>query len=256
MDWALLFQLGIPVGLVAVMLLSVDVGFRVGRRRVRRAETHEALDTGSTQGALLGLLGLLLAFSFGGASSRYVERQDLIMREANVIGTAYLRADLLDPPHAEELQAALVHYVDHRLEISRSLRLVLPRHLLDEVREQHVEIWRIALAGVQEKPGMTFAVLGPINEVFDLHASRVAAGQRRLPGLILVLLVACSMLTLGVLGYASALAHRRNGAMNAAVAVLISAAMWTTFDLDSPRIGLIRISDVALERLDFNEPGP
>src|SRR5690349_19761567 len=94
------------VGLVLVLLASLELGFRAGRRP-RDQDARAAGQVGVIQGAMLGLLGLLLAFSFAAAGSRFLERQSYIVAEANAIGTAHLRADVLREPHRAELRTAL-----------------------------------------------------------------------------------------------------------------------------------------------------
>lgn len=241
-----LLQFLVPLAVVAALLASVEVGRRVGLQRTARSDRETGAETGAIQGAMLGLLGLLLGFSFAGASGRYMERQDLISREANAIGTAYLRADLLDRAHATALREALVAYLRHRVEASRSLQGGLRPDVARQISRLQDEVWRAAVAGVKATPGAAVPVLGPVNEVIDLHAARIAAARKHLPGLVLGLLGACSMLTMGVMGYAAALSPRGNRALVAAIALLIGAALWTTLDLDYPRIGLIRVSDAAL----------
>ena len=251
----ILLQVGIAAGLVLGLLGSVEFGYRVGKRRMRGTDAGKAMETGAIQGAMLGLLGLLLGFSFAGASGRYMERQDLITAEANAIGTAYLRADLIDAPHADELRAALGEHVAHRVEASGSLQRGATPEMMAQVRGFHDRIWAAASAGVAARPGVAVAVLNPVNDVLDLHATRVAATRKHLPALVLGLLIVCSLLTLGVIGYACALAKRRNTTMTSVIAVLIGAAIWTTLDLDRPRIGLVQLADTALQELRL-EPGP
>ncbi len=249
MDIIFLAQIIIPLTLVAFLLLSVEMGYRLGARRVRGSDAGKAMETGAIQGAMLGLLGLLLGFSFAGASGRYMERQDLISQEANVIGTTYLRADLLDDPHSTALKNELIAYVDHRVEASQSLQRGMTNDTAQIVEDAHRQIWATTLAGVQAKPHVLVAVVAPVNELIDLHDSRIAAARKHLPGLVLGLLITCSALTLGVIGYACALARRRNTIMTSVIAILIGAALWTTIDLDRARIGLIRVTDVALSDL-------
>ena len=246
MNNPIILQYGVPIALIAGLLIAVEFGFRLGKRRTRGSDASKAMETGAIQGAMLGLLGLLLGFSFAGASGRYMERQTLISREANAIGTTYLRADLLDQQHADALRQELVAYVDHRVEASRSLQRGLSSQIAAEIDEAHRRIWAAATAGVTARPGVTIAVLNPVNEVIDLHATRVDAGRKHLPGLVVGLLITCSALTLGVIGYACALAKRRNTLLTSVIAILIAAALWTTIDLDYSRIGLIRLSDAPL----------
>lgn len=244
-----LARLGVPIAIITALLLAVEVGYRFGKRRTRTFPADQRIETGSIQGAMLGLLGLLLGFSFAGASSRFMERQDLINQEANAIGTAYVRADLLNKPNSDELKAALLVYLDHRVKLSHALGSALPIEDAQTVASDHARIWAATIAGVEAKPAAINIIVSVVNEVLDLHNYRIAAGRKHLPGLVLALLGICSVFTLGTMGYASALGRYRNKLMLSAVAVLVAAALWTTVDLDWSRIGLIRVSDASLEEL-------
>ena len=104
-------DLSVAAGLVVLLLAALEAGFRAGRRAASEADGRSSGQVGAVQGALLGLLGLLLAFSFAAAGGRFLEKQDLIVQEANAIGTAWLRADLLEEPHRSELRAALQRFL-------------------------------------------------------------------------------------------------------------------------------------------------
>ena len=237
----------VAAGLLIGLLLAVEAGYRLGLREAtaeKRSGGNEAgIQTGAVQGATLGLLGLLLGFSFAGAAGRYIERQDLIASEANAISTGYLRAELLPQPHSEDLQQALREYLAHRLEASTNLRHGLSLETAAQIERYHDRIWQAAAAGVGEAPEFAEPVLDTVNEVLDLHASRIAAGEKHLPGLVLGLLVLCAGLAVGSIGYGCGLAQRRSLLMTAPLAMVVSAALWTTIDLDYPRLGLVRVSD-------------
>jgi hypothetical protein len=115
----------------------------------------------------------------------------------------------------------------------------------------HSRIWEAALAGVAATPSAMLAVLNPVNEVIDLHATRLAASRKHLPIPVLGLLVACSALALAVTGYACGISDRRRSPLSAALTILISAALWITIDLDYPRIGLLQLDDTPLAELEF-----
>jgi hypothetical protein len=246
----------IAVALFGLLLLSLEAGFRLGRRTARKADAQVSGQVGAIQGALLGLLGLLLAFSFGAAGTRFLDRQDLIVREANAISTAFLRADLLDEPQRAELRAALKRYTEHRLAASANLRPGLDPSVLAEVERLQAHIWRAAVAGVAARPEFALAILGPVNEVIDLHALRLAAGSKHLPPLVLGVLIACSALATSVIGYGCGLGGRRRAPMTVSLALLIGAALWITIDLDHPRAGLLQLSDAPLAALKFEVPEP
>ena len=243
-------------GLLLLLLAGLETGYRLGRRVADRGDAAGGGQVGAVQGAVLGLLGLLLGFSFAGAASRFIERQDLIVTEANAIGTAWLRADVLDEPHRAQLKDQLAGYVRHRLELSRRLSGGLLESDKAEIAAFHERIWNAARGGVLAKPATMVAVLPPVNDVIDLHATRVASGRKHLPAVILGLLIACSVLGLAVIGYGCGLGRRRSLPLTASLALLIGAALWTTIDLDHPRRGLIKLSDAPLRELDLRPASP
>lgn len=241
-------------GIFALLLIALEAGFVMGRRTTTDPDARAGGQIGAVQGAILGLLGLLLAFTFGAAGGRFIERQDLIVQEANAIGTAYLRTDLLDEPYRSELRAALKRYTEHRIDASSRLRAGVEPATLAEVERLHARIWSAAIAGVTAKSSVIMGVLIPINEVIDLHATRLAAGRKRLPPIIMALLMACSLLAVGVTGYVCGMGGRRRAPLTVALAFLIGAALWITVDLDNSRAGLLQLSDAPLKALKFDPP--
>jgi hypothetical protein len=246
-------DISVAVGLLVMLLVALEFGFRAGRRAATNTDPQAGGQVGAIQGAILGLLGLLLAFSFAAAGGRFLERQDLIVTEANAIGTAYLRADLLDEPHASELRAALKRYTEHRIELATRLRQGLPPGAAAEVEGLHSGIWNAAIAGVTASPAAMLGVLPPVNEVIDLHSTRIAAGRKHLPMPVVGLLIACSVLSMGVIGYGSGIGGRRRAPLTISLALLIATALWITIDLDYPRAGLLQLSDAPLKALTFDK---
>jgi hypothetical protein len=242
-------ELAVAGGLLVIVFAALEAGFRRGRRVGRRP--NDDGQVGAVQGAVLGLLGLLLAFSFAGAGGRFLERQDQIVMEANAIGTAYLRADLLDEPHRSELRAALQAYTEQRLRMSNTLRAGPAPAALEEVDRFHARIWQAAVAGVEATPAVTLAVLNPVNEVIDRHSLRLAASRKHIPGLVMALLILSSMIAIAAMGYGCGLGDTRRVTLTGSLAVLIAMALWITIDLDHPRAGLIQLSDRPLESLRF-----
>jgi hypothetical protein len=247
LDWM------IAPGLLALLLVAQETGFRLGRRRrAARDGAAGAGQVGAVQGAVLGLLGLLLGFSFAGAAGRFIDRQDLITAEANAIGTAYLRADLLESGHAADLKGALKDYTQHRVDVSRDLRRGLKEDASTAIAASHRRMWVAAMAGARASSHAAVVVLPAVNDVIDLHSLRIAAGRKHLPPQIMGLLIGCSVIAMGVMGYGAGLTGPRNAALLASLAVLIGTALWTTIDLDHPRSGLIRLNDGPLAELRFD----
>jgi len=107
-------------GLFAGMMLMSVIGRRVGIARFRRDPEAPTADGGAAEGSVFALLGLLIAFTFSGAASRFEDRRQLIGEEANAIGTAYLRVDLLPDDSQPELRDLFRRYVDLRATVYES----------------------------------------------------------------------------------------------------------------------------------------
>jgi hypothetical protein len=111
---------GVFVATLLLILLSVEIGYRLGRYRWKRSEKAKEAPIGEMVGATLGLLAFLLAFTFGVAATRFDARKQAVRDEANAIRTTYLRAGLLPEPQRTEVRKLLREYVDVRLEAVRS----------------------------------------------------------------------------------------------------------------------------------------
>lgn len=245
-------EVGIVGGIFAAMVVALEVGFRLGRKMHRSDPDAGLTEIGVIQAAMLGLLGLLLAFSFAAAGSRFLERQDLITKEANAIGTSYLRAELLSEPHRTDLRRALKEYTEHRIAASARRIAAWDPASLTEVERLHERMWNSAREGVAGNPELGLLVLPPINDTIDLHATRVGAARKHIPSLVMLLLVACSLLSIAVIGYGCGLENRRRWPMTLSLAIVIGFALCITIDLDYPRAGLLRLSDQPLQDLKFD----
>jgi len=238
-------------GLLATLVVALETGYRVGLRIRRLDPEGGGPQVGTIQAAVLGLLGLLLAFSFAAAGSRFLERQDLIVQEANAIGTAYLRADFLPEPHRSELQAALKEYTLHRIATSERLVEGWDASLRTDVERMHGRIWRAARDGVVARPEFAVTILPPVNDVIDLHSTRLGAVRKHIPWVVMCLLLVCSLLCVGIIGYGGGIDGHRRLPMSLSLALLVAASLWITIDFDHPRKGLLRISDAPLQELKF-----
>jgi len=247
-------NLAIFAGMIAALLVFFEIGFRIGEHTKEDQTSAEGGQVGVIQAALLGLLGLLLAFSFAAAGARFLERQDLIVQEANAIGTSYLRADLLAEPHRTELRSALKRYTEHRIQATAGPSGTSDPAIAAEVEVLHARIWSAAIAGVRNNPDLALSVLPPLNDVIDLHSTRVAAVRKHIPGVVFGLLLVCSALSIAMIGYGCGTAGRRRAPLTVSLTLIVAASLWITFDLDHPRRGLLQLSDAPLQALKFDAP--
>lgn len=230
--------------LAALIALSTWFGLRLGRR-VQRDRAPDKDHLGTIQGALLGLLGLLLGFSFSGAMSRFIDRQDALSREANAIQTAYQRADLL--PTADRIKEALREYAALRLELFRELDAKRADQITNRMNVRFEAARLATMDGLRQTPALAAVALGGIEPVGDEFARRSAIAHRRLPVEMVLVLVLCSCISLGTISYGVGLAERRSIGSVVSLAALVTLTLFVTFDFDRPRRGFIRLDPAPLE---------
>ena len=152
--------------LMGGMLLSMQAGMRVRARHLRAAHS-DSTGFAAVHGAVFALMGLLMAFTFSGAASRFDHRRDLIVEEANDIGTAYLRIALLPEAARGPLQDRFREYLDSRLQTYRAgTDLVRVSQLLQQTTQQQSQIWKMAVAAIDHasSPPVAAQILPSLND--------------------------------------------------------------------------------------------
>jgi hypothetical protein len=236
---------GLFIFILAVVLLSVEGGYRLGKYRRSRHEEEKEAPLGTMVGATLGLLAFILAFTFGLAATRFDTRRQVLLNEANAIGTTYLRAGML-PERAQQIRDLLRAYVGARLEAVQSEKVAEGVRRSEEIQQQ---VWLEAETIAQKTPNSIVVGLfvQSLNQLIDLHAERLQAGLRsRIPGAIWVGLFAVAALSLATMGYHAGLSGTRRSLAIVAVAVTFSVVIELIADLDRPQEGVLRISQQAL----------
>lgn len=239
---------------VAIFVLAIEGGFRLGLYRRRRSALEDKSPVGEMVAATLALLAFMLAFVFGLAASRYDVRRHLVIDDANAIGTTFLRAGLLPEPHRTEVRALLREYLDVRLEA------VQPDKLSQSIRrseELHARLWAHATAVGQKNPSSIVVGLfiGSLNEMIDLHTKRISLGVRnRIPGTMWATLFFIAIIGTSVMGYHAGLAGSRRSLAIFAVVLASSAVFTLIADLDRPQEGLLRVGQESLIELRQSMP--
>jgi len=231
--------------ILLVVLLSVECGYRLGRYRRGRQEQEKEAPVGTMVGATLGLLAFILAFTFGLAAARFDTRRQVLLDEANAIGTTYLRAGML-PERGEKMRALLRDYVGVRLDAVRSGNVAEAIRRSENIQQQ---IWAEADAVAEKNPNSIVVgiFVQSLNEMIDLHAKRVQAGVRsRIPSAIWLGLFAVAVLSLATMGYLEGLSGTRRSLAVIAVAIAFSVVIELIADLDRPQEGVLRVSQQAL----------
>ncbi len=233
------FVVALLAGLVVLILAAMEFGWRRGNRRVLRDPDGAEKGFTAMDSAVFALLGLLLAFVFSGAASRFSDRLELINDEANAIGTAYLRISLLPADSQPALRKLYRDYVEVRL---KSPALAIHDEA-DDTSAVQKEIWKLTIAALQQHQGQPIvdAVLDPVNEMIDITSTRWLAVRTHPPMVIYCLLVGLAMVCGLLGGYNMGVARRRHVLHSVAFALSISVVLYMIIDLEFPRVGLIRV---------------
>jgi hypothetical protein len=207
----------------------------------------------SIQVSTLGLLALLLGFTFSMAMSRFEYRKQMVVLESNAIGTAALRSEFLSTARADEVYSLLCGYVDIRLEsVLRTCQASSERERLDvEDRRIHLQLWRIAHEAAADHPQSIPVGLftQAVNELIDVKARRDIAVANHVPESVLLFLLAFAVLVAVVLGYGNGLAGARIRSLTAAFCVIVALVVVLIIDLDRPQEGLARSSQQSMLQL-------
>jgi len=249
MQWlAGLSLVGLAVAIFLSMLVASLVGYgvrRIERRLTVRTEKPEHSQESYLVGGMIGIMALLLAFSFSIALDRFDERRHLVVQEANAIGTSYLRAQMLDEPHRGRLSSLLVAYTDNRIRLAS----VAPDQLNAQLAINDkllTEIWSAVIASSESAlaHGISVPLVNTFNEVIDLDTERKISRTVKMPNEVLELLFGFLLLTAAVLGY---VLEERRGRIGAGVLyVLLSLYVSVIADLNRPTSGKIREAQDAM----------
>lgn len=229
-----------------VFLGVLEISFRLGRRALAGIPPGEISELATIQGAMLGLLALLLGFTFSMAITRFEARKQLLLDEANAIGTTFLRAQILPEPARRQVSGLLRRYVEVRLEASHYLAdQEKIQRLAEQTNQLQRQLWSQATAVGEQNPRSvpTGLFISSLNDVIDLYAKRLVALENHVPEIIIFLLYFIAFAAFGLMGYSSGAGGRRNFFTTSVACIAIAAVIIVIIDLDRPRRGLIRVSE-------------
>jgi hypothetical protein len=238
-------ELLVALTLIVGVGISHEIGFRLGSL-TRSADEHFDRQFALVQASTAALVAFLVGFAFSGAASRFIDRADIIVKEANALGTSYLRTATIAEPQRSELKAVLREYTTDRVVLlSREGRDQI-KPLLAKVSGLHDRMWNSAIKGTQDNAPLMAVVLPPINEVIDLHAVHLALARRHLPVPIMVVLLGTAAIGIGLMGFGNGRVGRRFSVIDSVYGFVLAVALWMTIDLDYPGIGIIRVSNLSV----------
>jgi len=245
MNYTLVAVIACTSLLIGMSLLFI-VGHRFGRRRLQKEDTTPEV-SGAIIGALFALLGLLLAFTFSGAYSRYDARRQLIVQEANAIGTAYLRLDLLPASAQASLRKKFHDYATSRAvlyeKISDTPALI---NELARASALQQEIWTkaVAVSKGPEYQSARMLLLPALNEMIDIVTTRTVTIQTHTPLHIFFVMFVIALVCAGLTGYRSSGSEHPGHLYNFLLAVITACVLYLILDIEYPRYGLIRLDTV------------
>jgi hypothetical protein len=242
------------IGLFVGMLICSEFGRRLGLARLAHDADGLEKGTSTAEAAVFGLIGLLIAFTFSGAASRFEDRRHLIREEVNAIGTAYLRLDLLPIDSQPELRELFRHYVDVRsITYSNAEDRNATASRLTEGAALQGDIWTKAVAACL-KPGTppqaTVILLPALNEMIDITTTRIVATRNHPPLIIFLLLGMLSLIGALLVGYGISPNKERSWLHIMVFAAIISLTVFVILDIEYPRLGMIQID--AADQLFFD----
>jgi hypothetical protein len=239
--------------LLVSMVVAVEVGHWMGRRAQKSATEPSRGHVNAIQGSLLGILALLLGFTFSLALQRYDARSEAVVDEANAIGTAWLRTQLLPEPFRHDVRQRMREYLDLRVAASSVNLAQRARRaeLVGQTQQKIGDLWTLARQAAEREPNpvTTGLFVQALNDMIDSFGRRDAALERHVPEMVLFLLYGTFVVTGGIVGFAAGIAGHRPSSVTYVMVVLIVLLVFIIIDLDRPRRGLIDVSQKPLTDL-------
>lgn len=242
------------IGIVIFILIiaSYLIGYRVREFMIGRNALSSNEDLKTINGMLVGLLGLLLAFTFSMANSRFDERRHYAIEEANTIGTTVLRTDIYPDSIRNLLRATLKDYVEERIafyEVGLDFEKALDHY--QKAEALGLKAWNIAATYAKADPSTTIAsqLIPSLNSMIDIAASRRAGGEGTIPDSIMYFLFTLCLGSAFLLGYDHQ--AKPDWIVVIGFAIMLAATVFTIIDLDRPRSGMINMDAVHQKIVDL-----
>jgi hypothetical protein len=248
----LLFAVGVALAMFIGSLALIEVGRRLGSRRLSDEGSAAMAGLSAVEGAVFALMGLLLAFSLSGALQRFDERRAHTIHEANAVSSAYHRLGMLDDQSKIELRAKLKTYLAERLELYRlpmGFSIIEDASIYDatqlaKIAEVEAEVWDGAVAACSRAPTTSPCnlILPALNDAYEAARDRSGANQRHPPRIIYVMLFGLGLGGSLLAGFGMGAAERRSVVHMVTFAAAMSLALYIITDIEFPRQGLITVA--------------
>lgn len=253
MPW--IAELLLVVAFICILLLAAnEAGFRLGLRHLHLDGKDADRGLGVIEGAVFALLGLLIAFTFSNAGSRFETRRLLISEEANAISTSYLRLDLLGPELSAPIRPRYREYLEHRIsESGRGDLDPAQPQALQETEKLQADIWTAVVSALQQRgqPALAAPVLGPLNDMIDITTTRRMAAIVHPPAIVFLALALVATLATFLAGHARGVSGRRSPLHTAVFVLVIGGTIYSIIEMEYPRIGFVTIKEADVVLADL-----
>jgi hypothetical protein len=249
--------LPVPTFLVTFLALALAAWFaatRCGSLRQEAVKLNREFEV--VQGATLTLLGLIVGFTFSMALDRYEQRKSLESAESAAISTAWLRADLLPAEDRQKVRALLLRYVDSRVAYFDTRMPSRTRAALADSRQLQAELWAAVTTHAKANPtSLTALAVAGIGEVVTSAGDSEASWNNRIPGTAWLLMAAMAVFATLLVGIGLDEGHGFSR-MLLVLPLVIATAFFLIADVESPRMGIIRVVPENLMTLSHTLHGP
>ena len=231
------------------ILVCLALGRWLGTRAIaKHGSVAGGANVGSLETAVFALLGLMIAFTFSGALERFDKRRAQVVDEANAIGTAWLRLDLLPPSAQPRVRDTFKAYVDSRIATYRKLPdLEASRAEFQHSRELQGELWAQVVAAARQRdahPYTELTVIPAMNEMINFTTLRIAATQIHPPLIIYVMLIVLALAAALLAGYQQSSERDYDWLHKIGFALTVAITVYVVLDIEYPRLGFVRIDSI------------
>jgi hypothetical protein len=231
-----------------IVIAFWELGYRFANRLPLSAREGSAQSVTSLVSIIVGLVAFLMAFTFSMAAERFQDRRDILVEDANAIGTTFLRTDTIAEPERSKLKTLLREYVQNRLDLASS---VDQERRLERTNTLQSELWRETSLVIEKDRTPVAAIFeDSMNNTIDMHTKRITnLLKHHIPDSIWISLFGLTVLGITAMGYQNGLLERRHSPAVFVVALMFGIVIFMIADLDRPGRGLIQVDQQAMTDL-------
>lgn len=238
----------VAAGIFAGVLLALMGGRRLGQHAIKRDGREAIPSVGSLETAVFALLGLMIAFTFSGALSRFDARRVQVVQEANSVGTAWSYIDLMPASTQPRMRDTFRAYVDARIATYRALpNIKAAQSALTLSQQLQNDLWGLSVAAAKHKDANlagTMVLAQELQNMFSIATARAAASQIHPPVVIYIMLIGLALVSAFLAGYQAAGERGYDWIHKIAFAGIVAATVYVILDIEYPRLGFVRIDAI------------